>query len=254
MASNRRKLFQHIVREPELKGAAAKIEQETAKVFKGQGATALFAGIVRKWVKTKEDAPNLGEERKEVVTTVQKRLDWNKKPIIALVDYELTRDVGNTLAKADLVVDGITLAKDAPATFLLSLEKRLRAIRNIYNAIPTLDLAVLWEAVGNGIFKHGPNKVDKTRRITAWETVVSADAHHPAQVKEKQRDEVMGYTETTHFSGAVHPGLKAAYLEQIDKLIEATKDARMRANDMEVTEQNVGEAIFKFIHNVKAKE
>jgi len=119
-----KKLFQHIASEKELKGLYEKMRLETLKVM-GQGA--LFNGLVKEYERLTDDTPELPGERKEVVTTVMDRLEWHRASVEAITDYELTRDSGNQLAKADVILDGKTILKDAPVTWLLAAENRFRA-------------------------------------------------------------------------------------------------------------------------------
>ena len=246
----KKKLFQVIAGEPELKGAMDKMRQETLKVFKGDD---LFVGLTKDYQQKVEGTPMLPGEKKEVVTTVQKRLDWNKNSVRDLIDYELTRDVGNVAAKADVVVDGVTLATGVPVTFLLTLEGRLRALRDVYDAIPTLDMSKKWELVGDGIYKYGPTFMNKTDKKTIPVLMYPATKEHPAQVKEVVEEAVVGVWNSVSFSGKVHPGLKAAMLERVDILIAAVKDARMKANDIEVADQKIGAAVFDYIHSAPPK-
>ena len=242
------KLFQLIVTEPEKKGAYEKMMSETRHVFKGQD---LFLGLVKMYTPKNENGDPLPEERKEVVTTVNGRLSWGNHSVTELLDYELSRDLTNMQAKADIVVDGVTLAKGVPATNLLSLEKRLRELRDVYDQIPTLDLSKPWKQhEGNpGLWVWGPVEQYRTAKKTVPVIMAPATDKHPAQVKDVVEDVTIGTFRTTIFSGAVHPGTKAQWLGRIDKLITAVKDARMRANDVPVVEGAVGSSIMTYIHS-----
>lgn len=241
-----KKLFQHIAVEPELKGAHEKMRAETLKVFKGSD---LFVGFSKEYSPKDADGDKLPPERKEVVTTVNKRLEWTSKSVIELLDYEMTKDVANMQAKASLEVDGKVIAENVPATTLLSLEKRLREVREYYDAIPTLDMAKAWKPEDNSdIFKFGPVVQNKTAKKTVALTLAPATKEHPAQVKDFVEDVTIGHFETMNFSGALHPGNKAGYIERIDKLIVAVKGARMRANEVATTDAKIGKSIFDYIH------
>lgn len=239
-----KKLNQLIATEPEWKGVADKIIQETIKVFRGED---LFSGLVKEYTPKVADGDPLPTERKEVVTTVQKRLDWTRKPVLNLLDYELMRDKTNQTASADLEVDGKVIASDVPVTTLLSLEKRLRQLRSIFDSIPTLDLSKKWEEVEDGIFKYGPIEQYRTAKKTVPVVLTEATKEHPAQVKDVVEDVMIGTYKSTYFSGAMHPRLKAKILERTDLLIEAVKTARVQGNDTEVKESRMGKAIFDYL-------
>lgn len=242
------KMEQHrlIAKDPEIKARRNKINDETVKVFK---AGNLITGLKKTWHPVSESSPTFPGAETKVVTTVVKRLNYARGVNEEAINQEAAKNEGNMQARADLVVDGKVLRKDLPATTLLSLETQLRALRAIYDLSPTLDLSLSWEAVGEAVFRNGPHNVDKHERLTLWEKVVEETEHHPAQVKEQKKDVKLGYMSTTHFSGAVHPGDKAAMLGQIDKLIVAAKDAREVANKVPVDEEkDLGKVIFDFIH------
>lgn len=241
------KLFQHIVSEPEVRGSYEKIKAETVKVFKGQE---LFHGIAKVYTPKEEGGEPLPKEEKDVVTTVEKRLHWTEGKVAGLFDYELVRDRANMKAMSDLTVDGVTIAKDVPATTLLSMEKRLREIREYYDAIPTLDLSKKWDNVDGAkdLFRNGPNESYRTAKKTLAVVLYPATEKHPAQVKDVTEDVTVGTWRTTYFSGAIHPGVKAELLERIDRLIEAAKKARMKANEVETEKAEIGKALFDYIH------
>lgn len=240
------KMFQHVINEPEVKGAYGKMLAETQKVFK---AGTLFEGLIKEYTPKEESGEPLAREQKDVVTTVGDRLAWQRASIQALMDYELTKDTGNTQAKADLVVGEQTLCADVPVTTLLSLETRLREIRESYDAIPTLDLSRKWTREDqSNIYRNGPHPQYRTAKKTVPVIMYHATKEHPAQVKDVIEDVGIGVFQTTYFSGAIHPGEKAAYLKRIDNLIVCVKQARMKANEHLVTGAKIGEAIFKYIH------
>lgn len=80
------------------------------------------------------------EEQSALQTTVSKELDWISKFIVQAIDVSHQIDKANTIAVADIVVEGdISVAFSVPATTLLELEKRLVEIQKLFLAIPTLD-------------------------------------------------------------------------------------------------------------------
>lgn len=245
------KQHQLVITEPDKRGAYEKIRSETLRVFKGGD---LFKGLEKTYTPKIVDGDPLPGDKKEIVTTVPQRLEWTEKVVTDLLDFEATRDNTNMFAKADLEVDGVVLVKDIPCTTLLSLEKRLREIRDYYDAIPTLDLSQIWTLI-NGrtdVYSHGP--VEQYRYVKQTKGVVLSQAteKHPAQVKEVTDDVMVGTYKSMHFSGESHPGEKANSLGRIDRLIEAVKRARMKANEVEVKDMKIGKAIFNYIHGRKA--
>jgi len=240
------KLFKHLAGENEKKTGATKIMAETLKTFRGGD---LFFGRFKKYVPLAENGEPLPEERKELVTTVNDRLAWNAKPIIEMLDHMATKDKANQKACADLVIGRVTIP-GVPATCLLALEKRLREIRNIYDAAPTLDMSVQWARSSEHKDKYinGPIKTFRTAKVTKGVELSKATEKHAAQIEKVVEDQTIGTFETTTVSGALHPEQKARYLAKIDQLIETVKAARMDANLVETEKVEVGKAIFDFIH------
>lgn len=240
------KLFHHLAVGQDVKGGYHKIRNETVGHFKKKD---IFEGLDKEYRPLEEGGQPLERQQKEVITTVQERLAWTKKKAVAFIDFELVRDKANTVAVADLVVDGKVLAKGLPATFLLALEKRLDDMREYYDVVPTLDLSKKWEESGQiGVFRHGPVKTFRTAKKTISITIAKATKEHPEQAKAMTEDVTIGCFDSVYFSGMVHARDKAEWLGQIDKLLEVVKKARQQANDVVVDEGKIGETIFDFIH------
>lgn len=239
-----KKLFQHIASEKELKGLYEKMRLETLNVL-GKGN--LFTGLNKEWEGLTDGVAELPGEKKEVVTTVMERLNWHRQAVEALTDYELVRDMGNQVAKADVVLDGQTVLKDAPVTWLLAAENRFRAEREILDKIPTLDLSKDWKDTGDGKYKYGPTFVNREEKKTVPVVLHPPTKEHPAIVKEVTEARVIGRFTTTYFSGVIHPAKKAEMLRRIDKVITALKDARLRANELTVQEKEVAGTLFDYI-------
>lgn len=239
------KLFHHIVKSDDVKQGYEKIKQETLQRFKGAD---LFKGWHKEYFPIEEGGQPLETDEKEVVTTVQERLDWTARKAAAYIDHELVRDATNCVAFADLKVDGIEFGR-LPATFLLALEAQLKEIRKYYDRMPTLDLAHKWEETGRtGVLKHGPVDSFRTAKKTVPVLMYEATKEHPAQIKDVVEDLHIGTFKTTTFTGAVHPQFKADRLERIDLLIVAVKKTRMRANEAEVKGGTIGKKVFDFIN------
>ncbi len=190
--------------------------------------------------------------RNEIVTTVDEKLGHAWKSFKKSIDVTAAKDMTNTLARADITVKGEVIVKDLPATVLLSLETTLRKIREVYNAIPTLDPAIDWtldENSGRANFKSGKAKTFRTEKIVEILSMAKATKEHPEQVQPINKDVVVGVYETSKHSGMLTPRDKSELLEKISILISAVKQARQRANMQEVKELKLGETIHKFIHS-----
>lgn len=243
------KMHQLIANEGEVAKGYEKIKSETFKVFKEAG---LFEGFSREYAALDADDPDkVPREGKEVVTTVPRRLDWTREQAVKLIDHELARDETNMTARSSLVIDGVIIGTNVPATFLLVLEKRVKELRAVYDAIPTLDMAHNWAPTeaGSDIVKYGPTLAQRNKNKLVPVVLYPATEKHPAQVKESQESIPVGMFSRVDFSGKVTPNTKARLLGRIDTLIQAIRDARTQANNADVVRMDgFGVALFNFIH------
>jgi len=248
------KLHEVLAVEGDKEGIAKKILAETKKVF---NAKHLFTGFHKRLemiASGQEAIESAAEEHTEIATTVRARLDYTAEALGAYYDVVLQKEATNaSVAKADLIVDGITLGVNLPATFLLGLESKLKTIRAIYDDIPTLEQGISWELDhGNALpdvyrAKHDEIKT-KTRKDTKFSILVEPTQHHPAQVEKWMEEDVVGNFITTKMSALLPPAEKSAIIGRLDKVIQATKQARMRANNVDIMYASIGAELFGYIH------
>jgi len=197
------------------------------------------------------------EQHQELTTTVGAKLKYVQKAVANWYDAFLQKEATNQTAVADLVIDGVVIAESMPAAFFLGMEKELKALRSLYEAIPTLQPGVKWEldptlaAADNskGVYRNAnPVKKLKTKQTIAHKILVPGDEHHPAQVEKWTEQEPVGEFTEDIFTGMITPAEKSVMLNRISKLISATKRARMRANKAAIVQKAIGKTIFKYIH------
>lgn len=226
----------------------------TKEAMKNLGKEHLFKGHVKSHQVFREDESHLkqSDEVVPVDSTAMEILDYIIKPVSKYWDCVLQKECTNQSATATLTI-GTTDFNDLPATFLLGLESKLKSLREVYNNIPTLTPAMTWipneSAEKPGIFITAtPEERFQTRNENDFITVSEATDHHPAQIREVSKTVNVGKFLVTYHSGMMKPVDKAAILERLDTLIQETKKARMRANNVEVVKANIGESIFKYLH------
>ena len=137
------KLHELLAVEGDLEGTYKKIVDEAKVTFDKKGAH--FFGVHRRLEMFDEDLPKAPDEHQEMVTTVHDKLEYVNEHVVRYFDAVLQKERTNQDAKADIVVDGVSLAKDLPATFLLGLENKLKNVRSLFQAIPTLPPGRKWE-------------------------------------------------------------------------------------------------------------
>jgi len=229
--------------------AAQAVTTETSTVFakkpdhfRGQSKTVNFFESSREGENTVEN--------KQMVTTVADKLDHAFKSIGRHYDALLQLEEANGRARADLIVDGTTILKDVPATFLLGMESRLKAVREMILNIPTLEMSIKWTPdanLGEGTYRSEATVSMKTEKSLKSRILVEPTKEHPAQVEKWNEDVSVARIETTHTSSMITPHEKSAMILRCDKMISAVKKARQRANTVDVKDLSIAKEIFGYI-------
>jgi len=250
------RLYELLALEPEKKANAERARSQTVESFRsGQSH---YTGMRRtfKPFAVDEAKGEYAGERLEAETQLVKTVVGELEKTLAQtgeafdVSYQI--DEANTQARADLVVDGVVLAEKVPATYLLQLEKRLRELRAMLKEIPTLDPVRTWHADPAADKKHvlraDPVVTVRKQRARKYNVMYEATKEHPAQIDVVEVDEPIGEIRSYDWTGMISPGKKAAVLEQTDRLIEAVKTARARANTVEIDPgKKISQKLFEHI-------
>lgn len=243
------KLHELLAVEGDLKGAAEKILAETVNTFTKKEHH--FTKRHKSYQPLEEGGEPFPPENQEMVTTVEAKLDHTAgivgKYLNAMAEKELT----NTEAKAQIIVDGVPLLQEElPATLLLALEGKLKQIREIYNSIPTLDPAETWKWDNQTrTFEADAKESFKLKKVMKNHVKAPATDKHPAQVEVYSEDVRVGKWTEKKWSGMLTPAQKSDLIAQIDKLTQAVKQARQRANDAQVKKTaDIAAALFDFIN------
>jgi hypothetical protein len=246
------KLHELLAVEGDLQGAAKKVTEEAIDTFTKKPDR--FLGHV-KTLKMFDEVRNENEggvqDRKELVTTVDEKLNYVFGHIESYYDAVLQKEQTNQKAVADLIVNGKTIGKGLPATYLLGMESKLKAVREMLRAIPTLQPGIEWEKdsdAGEDKYKtaHAVSTY-KTEKVIKSKVMYDATKEHPAQVQAWNEDEKIGKYSTTQQSGMLSVADKSRRLTNIDTLIRAVKVARMKANNVGVEKAKIGKEITQFI-------
>lgn len=230
------------------KGVKSRVYGEVTTLHKDSQKAEPFNGFARTYRKKADDGEDYAPEKKVVQLNAETVLKRVAKLQSELFDVEATKDWGNCKATADVVVDGVTLLKGAPATYLLFLEKQLTDTRTFIEKMPTLDAGDEWTTDPNtGLFRTEKTSAHKTAKVQEPLVLFPATPEHPAQTQLVTRDVIVGWWDTVKHSGALPAPRKVALLERIDRLTKAVKTAREEANDTEVDEKRVGETIHGYL-------
>lgn len=231
-----------------LRGAKEDTNRATAMLFHGLKRGELFAGITQTYRPAEEGGVALPDDNTQVQTTVPDMLKRFEKPMARLFDLISTTEATNMNASADVVVDGEVLISNAPVTFLMQFEKYLeREVRGYVALLPTLDPAETWLPLDGDLYETPPFETFRTRKVQKALVMYPATDKHPAQTQMITEDVIDGYWSKKKFSGAIPPAHKQVLIERVEVLIEAVKHAREKANDVEVFDFKVGEAVFGYL-------
>ena len=194
------------------------------------------------------------EEFQDITETVDSKLEYISKHGQRYLDAVLQKELTNQTASADLIVEGVTLATKVPATFLLGLENKLKFVRAVYEAIPTLPPGYSWEkdeTKGDGVWRSkNPENKYKTAKTFKHKVLYEATKEHPAQIERWEEVENVGMYVFERWFGMFSPARKSDVLEKIDILLRAVKKARQKANSVDVVKSRIGSKIFDFINKV----
>lgn len=248
------------------KGQATKTRSDLISTFSTKSH--LFRKKVVIFRPAQEGVAPVTEAQSDIQSTLSKELDWVSNFLAKSIDCGYQIDLGNTLAKADLIVEDQGLVhstepgkvektaalyiKDVPATFLLQLEKHLLAVKELAVAIPTLDPAqgfALDEKSGKGIWKAREVIKERTKKTKKVLVLAPPTDKHPAQVQPYDEDVPVGTVMEQEWSALTTPAIKSAVLANIDTLLQSVKKARSRANaiDLDPAGAKIGRQLLDYI-------
>ena len=190
-------------------------------------------------------------EQTELTTTVMDKLKHVFESVNDMLDVSLQKESTNQVAVADLVVDGVTLGTGLPVTFLLGLETKLKSLRELFLAIPTLQNGVKWEKdenLGDHVYRmSNPQKRFRTRKTFQHKVLYEATDKHPAQLERWEETENIGIYVENIWSGMISSAEKSILLNRVGKLLQGARRARQRANSQDVVERKIGKDIMDYL-------
>jgi hypothetical protein len=210
--------------------------------------SALFTGIARVYEPKDEEGERFPPEHQKVQKRAEDLLHFTADTMTKYWDVTATKDIANTEARADVVVDGKKVLDKVPVTFLLFLEKQLGDLATMVKKLPVLDAGETWkhDSSQNCHATEAASTI-KTKKIPRAFVKAEATKEHPAQVDTFTEDVVVGSWKTIKYSGALPQRRVTEVLERIGKLQSAVKFAREEANTIQVTDKHVGKDVFAFI-------
>lgn len=244
-----RKLHELLAVEPDLKSEAQRLASKVKALFtEGKGR---LVGQIRTYRPLEEGGEDFADEITELATSVDGELAEWQRAFSNWLDAAMQKEITNQDTGADVVVDGVTLWENLPATALLNLEAKLVEIRQVFNQIPTNDPTESWSWDANlGCFVSRQRTTYKGKKILRNHVKAEATKEHPAQVEVYTEDVRIGTWTTIIHSGMLTPVEKQNRLKRVDALIRAVKQARHRANAIDVVDAHLGRKLFTYIYGL----
>jgi hypothetical protein len=186
-----------------------------------------------------ENEPDVVEQQLDLQTTVPGEIEWLTPFLVKAIDAGYQVDEANSVARADVVLeDGRTLLTGLPATALMQIEKRLNELHEFVTQIPTLDPSKGFREDPDFskpyVYKARDVQNPRTKKETKHIVVVPPTDRHPAQVVSSVEDVPIGMILKQEWSGLITPARKGLFIERVEELTRAVKQARSRANEIEV--------------------
>lgn len=221
-----------------------------------------FTGLLHTYTPFESDSPEKPIETKiekelTVQSTVIAELAWIKPFLAKSLDAHYHVATGNREASADIFMeDGSLLLGHVPASTLLELEDYLQqTLKRLLLAIPTLDPVLGFvpddSAALKGVYKSRVVEKTRTKMKKRVLQLTKATDKHPETVQLYDEQVPEGTIREQQWSAAFTPAQKSAVLERLEAVLRAVKQARSRANEVEVdTTAKIGNALLTYVLGV----
>lgn len=230
------------------KGVKSKSFQDLTAAHHAVQKLPPLSGISRTYQPKDDEGEQLSAESTRVQVKTEDVLQQIGTTLTRLFDVTATKDWANAAARADVTVDGRTLLRQVPVTYLLFLEKQLKDLHTFVKKLPVLDAAESWtHDPSTDVWRTEPVRTVRTKKVPRNHVKAEATEQHPAQVEVYYEDVVVGYWTTVKFSGALPAKRVNELLERVEKLQEAVQFAREEANGTEVSDQQIGAEVFGYL-------
>lgn len=235
------------------KGERERLHQKLTVLHREAQKPVIYDGLSRTYEPRAEDGDTLPPENKKVQIKAEDVLRQVADLMTRPWDLTASRDVTNARATADVSVvdvEGGTspLLRDVPATHLLWLEKQLADVRTFIAKMPVLDPEHQWVYdPGLGHYRTEPIQTTRGKKTKRYVVMVQPTKEHPAQVDKFEEDEIVGAWNLVKHSGALPWDRQRELLDRVDRLRDAVKAARERANLVEVTDVAYAQKVFDYL-------
>lgn len=231
------------------KGAKSNLESEITRIYHLVQKTALWNGFAKTYQPfTEDEAQQRPAESNIVQVSGEDVLRQLSQTMGRLMDLTATKATANTLAKADVKVDGQTILEAVPVSQLLDMEKMLTSVATILGKLPTLDPTQDFHFDTNRMLQvTEPTWTVATKKIYRNHVKADATDKHPAQVEVYTEESPVGRWYLQKFSGALPVSRVNQLKERVAKLKTAVTFAREEANSADIVDVKYGDKVFGYL-------
>jgi hypothetical protein len=232
------------------KNTKNRVETTFTRIYQELSKVDLLNGFAKTYKPKEELGEQYSPEGKKVIVQAEVHIQALREELSELFDVTAQKDQTNRQASADVVLeDGTVLLKNAPATHLLWIEKKLVDLTTFIRKLPVLDQNEDWKLdSAQNLWVTDPSDSFKTKKITKHNVVTEATKEHPAQIRDDVEDVIIGTWTTRKFSGCLPQGVVTGMLKRVEALTKAVKFARAQANTTAVDDSlKSGKAILGYI-------
>jgi hypothetical protein len=229
-------------------GKKTRAEKEYGDLNKIVQKRDLFEGLTRTYAKLNENGEDFPPEKKLPQKAIGDILTDLRGLLTGIVDAVATQEYGNTIARADVKVDGKVVLSQVPVTVLLYLDKQLTDMGTFVGNFPVLDPSETWiKNEGTGQYQTEPTKTVKTKKEQKSLVLIAPTKEHPGQAQMISEDIMVGNWTTVKISSVLTQMDKKAILERITKLQDGVKVAREEANSIDVKDVQLAGPILSYV-------
>jgi len=229
-------------------GQKTRAEKEFGDLNKIVQKHDLFNGLSRTYQPLEEGGEQFPAEGNIPQKSATEIVNSVKGVLTRIINAVATQEIGNTGAKADVIVGGHVIVKDAPVTVLLYLEKQLTDLNTFVGNFPVLDPSETWKKnEQDGQYKTEPTKTVKTKKVQKALVLYPHSEQHPAQTQLVTEDVTVGHWTTVKSATVFSAKDKQGIIGRIQELLDAVRVAREEANSIDVKQQLVAEPVLKYI-------
>jgi hypothetical protein len=240
MVGMAKRLHQVVTIERTVQSDTERVLDQHQRIFGLGGEQNPMKGLIRTYEPTVDGGVRHPPQSQKVQVKASDMIPEIKTALVNLFNVKFTREYGNTRARADLVVGGVTLLTDVPTTYFLFLEDQVAKIRaNIIARFPILDPSEEWHwDTARGIWVTEPRVTESTAKVPQTHVLYDATPQHPAQVRPWETDMKVGEWTTVKLSGQLPADQAQGMYDRCSKLLVALKQAREQANSIEVEDKD----------------